>query len=324
MTRLILTCLSICYLFSAHTQKIIKSITPSVKQVKKQVKNLSKPQKRKAPTQTPAFAELELVLVKGNLFTMGDVFEKDLKKQNPPIHNETVNDFYIAKHEVSQWLWSVVMDKNPAYHFRYQCPVEMVSWEEIQVFIKKLNEMTGRKFRLPTETEWEYAAREEGKEVLYGNGKMEADALKINFMGIEKNTFSGINTNNLSSTSYKADPYDPNNLSTLERKPAAEANSTVYRSFNQTGFYRQETTPKGSFSSNKLGLYDMAGNVAEWCSTCGTKEELNIGNETKFVCIVRGGSWYTPAEKCMTFYRSFAEPTVKDSGIGFRLAEDVD
>jgi formylglycine-generating enzyme required for sulfatase activity len=71
----------------------------------------------------------------------------------------------------------------------------------------------------------------------------------------------------------------------------------------------------------------MAGNVAEWCSTCGTKEELQIGNgknETKLVCIVRGVNWYSPAEKCTTFYRSFAEPTVKDSGIGFRLAEDAD
>jgi formylglycine-generating enzyme required for sulfatase activity len=330
MTRLILSCFSIFHLFSAQAQKIIKPITPpSVKQEKKEIKTNKKPKIRKAPTQTPAFAELELVLVHGQLFTMGDVFTKEMKEQKPPIHNEKVEDFYIARYEVSQWLWTTGMDKNPAFHFRHQNPVENVSWEDVQVFISKLNALTGRKFRLPTETEWEFAAREEGKKKLYGNGKNQADPLKMNFKGIDTIPIKQTTIKNVNAPKY--DIFNEQNSNNTQ------SNSTVQlpteMSFN-TGFssnikgvYRQETTLKASFSPNKLGLYDMAGNVAEWCSNCGTKEELQIGNgknETKFVCIVRGGCWYSTSDKCTTFYRSFAVPELKDKGIGFRLAEDVD
>ena len=102
-----------------------------------------------------------MVFVEGGTFTMGVTPEqkKDAYNDEKPAHKVTLSDFYIGKHEVTQAQWRAVMGSNPSHFKGDNLPVENVSWEDCQEFIRKLNERTGLTFRLPTEAEWEYAAR---------------------------------------------------------------------------------------------------------------------------------------------------------------------
>ncbi|MGD1075752.1 MAG: SUMF1/EgtB/PvdO family nonheme iron enzyme [Thermodesulfovibrionales bacterium] len=111
-----------------------------------------------------ASPESEMIFVKGGCFEMGDTFGNGLKNEKP-VHEVCVQDFYIGKYEVTQGQWQAVMGNNPSA-FKgcgYSCPVESVSWDDVQEFIRRLKAMTGKKYRLPTEAEWEYAARSGGK-----------------------------------------------------------------------------------------------------------------------------------------------------------------
>lgn len=98
----------------------------------------------------------EMVKVEGGSFMMGS---KNGDKREKPVHRETVSTFYIGKTEVTQALWKAVMGENPSWFKGNNLPVENVSWSDCQDFIKRLNSLTGKRFRLPTEAEWEYAAR---------------------------------------------------------------------------------------------------------------------------------------------------------------------
>ena len=103
-----------------------------------------------------------MVFVKGGSFTMGATAEQgnEAKADEKPAHNVTLSDYYIGETEVTQALWQAVMgDDNPSEYKGPGMPVELISWEDCESFIDKLNTLTGMKFRLPTEAEWEYAAR---------------------------------------------------------------------------------------------------------------------------------------------------------------------
>ncbi len=117
-----------------------------------------------ARTFTDPVTGMEFVLVRGGCFRMGDTFGDGLPSEKP-VHEVCLNGFYIGKYEVTQAQWRKVMGKNPS-HFKDcgdNCPVESVSWTDVQSFIAELNGMGSRKYRLPTEAEWEYAARDGGK-----------------------------------------------------------------------------------------------------------------------------------------------------------------
>jgi formylglycine-generating enzyme required for sulfatase activity len=105
--------------------------------------------------------EPEMVLVKGGCFQMGDTFGVG-EDDERPVHEVCVGAFYIGKYEVTQEQWMAVMEKNPSKFTGDRRPVEKVSWDDAQQYIEKLNKLTGKNYRLPTETEWEYAARSGG------------------------------------------------------------------------------------------------------------------------------------------------------------------
>ncbi|MEN6422232.1 MAG: formylglycine-generating enzyme family protein [Smithella sp.] len=114
---------------------------------------------------------MEMIFVKGGCFQMGDTVgggEADEK----PVHQVCLSNFYMGKYEVTQGQWQQIMGNNPS-HFSScgdNCPVEKVSWNDVQDFIRRLNSQTGKNYRLPTEAEWEYAARSGGKSEQYSGG----------------------------------------------------------------------------------------------------------------------------------------------------------
>lgn len=119
---------------------------------------------------------MEFVFIKGGCYDMGDTFG-DGETDEKPVHNVCINDFYMGKHEVTQKQWETIMGSNPSDFSSCgdSCPVEMVSWNDTQEFIQKLNGTTGKSYRLPTEAEWEYAARSGGKKEKYAGTGSDSD-----------------------------------------------------------------------------------------------------------------------------------------------------
>ena len=213
----------------------------------------------------------KMIAVKGGTFQMGsdDVFD-DVK----PVHQVTLSDYYIGETEVTQELWSAVMGSNPSYFTgNMQRPVEWVSWNDCQTFISKLNQLTGETFRLPTEAQWEYAARGGNQSKGY--------------------TYSGSNE------------------------------------IDEVAWYRDNsdttTHPVQTKAPNELGIYDMSGNVFEWCSdwydfyssTAQTDPTGPAGGSRR---VNRGGSWDYDAASCRVADRSDSTPTFSYFNLGLRLA----
>ena len=215
-----------------------------------------------------------MVKVEGGSFTMGATSEQgsDVDDDEKPTHSVTLSSFYLCKYEVTQALWRAVMGDNPSNCKGDNLPVEQVSWNDCQTFISRLNNLTGRKFRLPTEAEWEYAARGGNRSRGY--------------------KYSGSNT--LSDVAW---------------------------------YYGKSygTQPVGSKSPNELGLYDMSGNVSEWCSdrkgTYSSSAQTNpTGSSSKPYRVYRGGSWLSGAGNCRSSRRSSNSPDFRVCSLGLRLA----
>lgn len=219
---------------------------------------------------------IEMVKVEGGTFMMGATPEmKNSWTEERPIHQVTLtNDYYIGKYEVTQSLWCALMDNNPSYFKGDNLPVEQVSWDDCQKFINKLNDITGRKFRLPTEAEWEYAARGGKKSRGY--------------------QYSGSN----------------------------KISDVAWYSSNS----EHKTQPVGLKLANELGLYDMSGNVDEWCfDRFGFYSALSqtnpLGADDGICRVYRGGSWEQTAGFCRSSDRSnYRTSKNRIYNLGFRLA----
>ena len=217
---------------------------------------------------------IDMVRVEAGTFTMGATPKiKEPLYDEQPTHRVTLtNDYYIGKYEVTQALWQTVMGNRPSNFKGYNLPVEQVSWDDCQEFISKLNRITGKMFRLPTEAEWEYAARGGKKSRGY--------------------QYSG--SNNLSDVAW----------------------------YNENSGY--ETYAVGTKQPNELGIYDMIGNVCEWCQdwygAYSSSSQVNpTGANSGSRRVYRGGSWRYPAPYCRSSVRAAGEPNSRDDFLGLRL-----
>jgi formylglycine-generating enzyme required for sulfatase activity len=230
----------------------------------------------------------EMVFVKGGTFQMGS---EDGYGNEKPIHSVTVSDFHIGKYEVTQKEWRAIMGTNPS-HFKDcdNCPVEEVSWNDAQEYIKKLNTKTGKNHRLPTEAEWEYAARG----------------------GNQSNDYKYAGTN------------DESNLYRYANFADKNINYSWSIKTQDDGY--KNTAPVGSYQPNELGIYDMSGNVSEWCSDWyGSDYYKNSssnnpkGANSGSYRVLRGGAWYYLPAYCRFAIRGSNTPTNRNNNIGFRV-----
>ena len=219
-----------------------------------------------------------MVTVEGGTFSMGATAEQgsDYSSDERPVHQVTLNSFLLGETEVTQELWQAVMGSNPScFTDNPQLPVERVSWDDSNEFIARLNALTGRTFRLPSEAEWEYAAR----------GGNKSDGYK--YAGGDKIT------------------------------DVAWHGSAM------------GTHPVGGKKPNELGLYDMSGNVWEWChdpyGAYGSDAQVNpsCGITASEYRVARGGSWYDAAGSCRVTARGCTMPSHTGYSVGLRLAEDA-
>ncbi len=218
---------------------------------------------------------IDMVRVEAGTFTMGATSEmKDSYDSEKPAHQVTLtNDYYIGKYEVTQALWQAVMGNNPSEFKGDNLPVENVSWNDCQKFISKLNLITGKTFRLPTEAEWEYAARGGKKSRGY--------------------QYSG--SNNLSDVAWY---------------------------YKNSGI---KTHAVGTKQANELGIYDMSGNVSEWCQDrygdySKSSQTNPKGSTSGALRVLRGGCYSYYSDFCCPLSRGFDTHSTCESGNGLRLA----
>lgn len=220
-------------------------------------------------------ASFQMVEVRGGTFRMGLTSEQgeDNYISAKPTHNVTLSGYYIGMYEVTQELWMAVMNSNPSIDKGTRKPVCCISFYDCEKFISKLNSLTGNLFRLPTEAEWEFAAR----------GGIKSKGYK----------YSGSNT--LNDVAW----YQDNSGSTLH--------------------------DVGTKSPNELGLYDMSGNVEEWCSDWyadyNRSSQINpTGPTSGDSHIIRGGCYSHIVGNCPLSYRRATTPNIDwRSSLGIRL-----
>ena len=228
------------------------------------------------PSQRAVLEKLiaNMVKVEGSTFTMGATPEQgnDAYEYERPAHQVTLSDYYIGRYEVTQKEWQAVMGDNPSKFYGDNLPVDYVSWNDCQDFINKLNQLTGLKFRLPTEAEWEFAAR--GGKQSKGYKYSGSDNAK-NIAWYEKNSGS-----------------KPHQVGTKE--------------------------------PNELGIYDMSGNVGEWCGDwygrySSSAQTNPTGPSSGSYRVLRGGSWNGSARSCRVSNRDYDFPSRRIYIGGFRV-----
>ncbi|MDR0361608.1 MAG: formylglycine-generating enzyme family protein [Planctomycetota bacterium] len=235
----------------------------------------------------PGGVPLDLQLIPAGTFMMGSP-ESEAGRENDEIQHEVTisKAFYLGTYEVTQAQWKAVMGSDPSKFKGDDNPVENVSWDDAMEFCRRVSELTGRRFRLPTEAEWEYACRA-GTTTPFNTGEtIHSD--QANYFG----------------------------FNTYERGRGG-----------RKGVFRERTTRVGSFPANAWGLYDMHGNVLEWCSDWldvydRTKTRDPQGASSGTFRVYRGGSWFNYPRYCRSAYRSRLGPGLRLNYLGLRVALD--
>jgi formylglycine-generating enzyme required for sulfatase activity len=221
---------------------------------------------------------MRLVFIPGNTFSMGDTFDEGVEDEKP-VHAVTLSDYYMTDCPVTQAQWKALMADNPSSFAGDDHPVEQVTLIDVQAFLDKLNAASesGLHFDLPSEAQWEYAARSGGKDELYAGGP------------------------------------DPEAVACYEG--------------NSSG----GTDPVGGKAPNGLGLYDMSGNVWEWCRDIYHPEAYRRHEKKDPVCnqggtdrVIRGGSWHLDAWSARCSRRFRFDPDLFGPALGFRVVMVID
>ncbi len=269
-----------------------KPSEPKQKQDHKKKTGMTKPQKPARPVSShPAIVHSQqwavdrilanMVRIEGGQLMIGvaNATTEGASQDNVPAHEVSLSPYYLGKYEVTEEEWQLIVGNNPSdksngIMVSNTCPVDNVSWDECQQFVEKLAQLTGKPFRLPSEAEWEFAAR----------GGVASDFL-----------FAG--------------------MADIERCGWYVGNSSRVKH------------PVGQKEPNQLGLYDMTGNVREWCqdyygpdyyahSPSLNPQGPNEGSRR----IIRGGSFNNQDEACVVTYRAYSSPDNKNKFTGLRLA----
>jgi formylglycine-generating enzyme required for sulfatase activity/predicted Ser/Thr protein kinase len=255
-------------------EAVVEEAVDSVPVMEDTEMNDSKSKSFTTYTETAAGVSFKMVAIPGGIFSMGS---NDGGSNERPVHNVNLSAYYMGETEVTQALWQAVMGTNPSDHKNCEeCPVEKVSWNDAQKFISKLNQKTGKRYRLPTEAEWEYAAK-----------------------GGQSYTYSGSN----------------------------DIKDVAWYSENSN----RETHPVKQKRANGYGLYDMSGNVWEWCADwyadwyaadyySKSPNKNPAGPSAGNWRVLRGGSWYYGSEYCRVANGSYGYPSGGDIYGGLRLA----
>lgn len=226
---------------------------------------------------------VKMIKVEGDCFSMGATIEQGFNSSfdEKPAVNIELDDFHICDVPVTQELWEKVMHNNPSHNINKNNPVERVSWEDATKFCKIISTLTGVYFRLPTEAEWEYAAR---------GGNMS-----------KANMFSGAQKDLINDYAWTCENSQGQSHPVREKLP------------------------------NELGIYDMSGNVSEWCSDWYFNSYSSGGNSTKnpqgpssgSTKVHRGGSWFDKPSACRVSKRAFMNPKYVNKTVGFRLVAKI-
>ncbi len=216
----------------------------------------------------------QLILVEGGSFKMGSnpLIDTMCTKYEEPIQNIQISSFFISKYEISQIIFHEVMGYNPNSFKNNNYPIANISWNEANQFIEKLNHLTSLHFELPTEAQWEYAAK--------GGNKS------------KQTQFSG----------------------------NKDINKVAWYKNNSSGMFKKV----GTLSPNELDLYDMSGNVWEWCrdfyAPYSPDNKVNpTGPSTGTTRVYRGGSWIDNTNYTRITYRNSGNPDLKMNCLGFRV-----
>jgi len=232
--------------------------------------------------------DIEFVTIPSGSFMMGS---NSGNSNEAPVHKVRIKSFKMSKYEITQSQWKSVMGNNPSSFKGGNQPVENVTWNDVQHFIRKLNSLTGKHFRLPSEGEWEYAARAGSRS-------------KYSFEGGESNLCRY------------------GNVADLAFKRVFSGGTVA----NCDDGYPEITAAVGQFQSNGFGLYDMHGNVSEWLQDCYHESYRGAPSGgsawTSGKCddrVMRGGSWTDAPFFVRSASRSHIPPDIRDRNVGFRL-----
>ena len=224
----------------------------------------------------------KMIAVEGGTFQMGATSEQgdDASDNEKPAHSVTLSSYYIGQTEVTNALWEAVMGSTPSLVKAKGNPVESVSWDDCQEFISKLNVITGKRFSLPTEAQWEYACRGGNKSKGY--------------------KYSG--SNNIDDVAWYEDNFED----------------------FEGDWDGNNTHPVATKRPNELGIYDMSGNVWEWCDdwleSYSGDSIIDPDAPLGMIRVWRGGSWFSGARGCRSSCRGGSTSFYSSDYVGLRLA----